>query len=211
MTEKIARKKGRPARFDRNEAVERALDLFVSRGYEGTTLEDLQEAMGGITPPSFYNAFGSKEGLFHEAVKLYVEKVGNPPLIALEETAPVRDAMDMFLRMNARAISRPGKPRGCLMVRAALNCTPGSRGVQDFLEAQRRTLPEMLRRRLDRAVREGDLPSGVETRAMAAFYATVLQGLGMRAGDGASRASLMAAVDGAMAAWDPMVAAAGSS
>ena len=210
MAQTSPRKKGRPAKFDRAEALESALDLFVARGYEGTTLEDLQTAMGGITPPSFYNAFGSKEALFYEAVQLYFERVGNPPLVALEETAPVREAMDVFLRMNARAISRPGKPRGCLMVRGAVNCTPNSKGVQDFMEAQRRKVPDIIRRRLDRAVREGELSSGTDTTAIAAFYATVLQGLGLRAGDGASRASLIAAVDGAMAAWEPLVATAKS-
>jgi AcrR family transcriptional regulator len=45
------------------------MELFWARGYEGTTLEDLQAAMGGISPPSFYNAFGSKEQLFRDAVQ----------------------------------------------------------------------------------------------------------------------------------------------
>ena len=54
------------------------MELFWARGYEGVTLEDLQKAMGGITPPSFYNAFGSKERLFREVADLYVSKFGQP-------------------------------------------------------------------------------------------------------------------------------------
>ena len=62
-----------PRGFDREEALRRAMDVFWSLGYEGATLTDLQEAMGGITAPSFYAAFGSKENLFREAVELYIE------------------------------------------------------------------------------------------------------------------------------------------
>lgn len=62
--------------------------------------------------------------------------------------------------------------------------------------------------RLECAVRAGELPPDLDLGAVAAFYATVLHGLGVRPGDGAPRAALMAAVDGAMAAWEPLTAAA---
>ncbi|HEU4690744.1 MAG TPA: hypothetical protein VFS23_20385, partial [Vicinamibacterales bacterium] len=53
-------------------------------------------------------------------------------------------------------------------------------------------------------VTEGELPRDLDTNGLAAFYATVAHGLGLRAGDGASQAALMAAVEGAMAAWEPL-------
>ncbi len=62
-----AKKKGRPLCFDRNIALEKALELFWNKGYEGTQLVDLTENMG-INPPS-YASFGSKEKLFYECVQ----------------------------------------------------------------------------------------------------------------------------------------------
>jgi hypothetical protein len=64
----------------------------------------------------------------------------------------------------------------------------------------------VIKQRLDRGVAEGELSSELDTNAAAAFHATVIYGLGVRAGDGASRTDLMAPVDGAMAAWDTFVA-----
>ena len=63
----------------------------------------------------------------------------------------------------------------------------------------------MIRQRLARGVAEGDLPAGAPVTEMASFYTTVMQGLAVRARDGASRQALVNAAQGAMAAWEPMV------
>jgi AcrR family transcriptional regulator len=196
---------GRPRSFDRDEALGAALRLFWERGYEGTTLEDLQEAMGGISPPSFYNAFGSKEALFKLAVDRYVMTVGGPTLTALEEAKTARAGIEAMLRLTAEAVSAPGCPNGCLLVLGATNCAPASKGAQDYVKAIRQQAPAILEHRLARSIEQGELPAGTDIGAIAAFYATVLHGIGVRSGDGASRSDLMSAIDGAMAAWPAMV------
>ena len=194
-------KRGRPAGFDRDEALQRAMELFWERGYEGTTLEDLQAAMGDISPTSFYHAFGSKGALFRQVVEKYQETVGGPALKALEESPNAREAVHQMLRLTAESFCRPGKPHGCMLVLGAIKCTPANAGPQDYLQSIRQQTPKVIKRRLKRAVDEGDLPASANIAAIASFYATVLHGLAVRAGDGASRKVLMAAVDGAFAAW----------
>ena len=63
---------GRPRAFDVDEALDRAVLLFWSQGFEGTSLDDLTEAMG-ISRPSLYRAFGNKEQLFYKALERYTE------------------------------------------------------------------------------------------------------------------------------------------
>ncbi|HYD86930.1 MAG TPA: TetR/AcrR family transcriptional regulator [Vitreimonas sp.] len=199
-------KRGRPTIFDRDEAVERALELFWERGYEGVTLEDLQQAMGGITPPSFYHAFGSKEALFKEVVDLYLMTVGAKQMRALQQGTTARQSFEAFLREVVAAVSRPGKAHGCLLVQGALNCAASGKGAEDYVTSVRQCAPKVLKQRLDVAVSSGELSSKLDTAAIANFYATVVHGLGVRARDGATRKALMASVDGAMAAWDPLTA-----
>ena len=194
-------KRGRPAGFDRAKALARAMEIFWERGYEGTTLEELQIEMGDISPTSFYHAFGSKEALFRQAVEKYQESVGGPALQALEESGTAREAVHQMLRLTAESFCRAGQPRGCMLVLGAVKCTPANAGVQDYLQSIRQQAPTVIKRRLKRAVAEGDLPASADIAAIASFYATVMHGLAIRAGDGASRKALMAAVDGAMAAW----------
>lgn len=204
------RQRGRPPTFDREEALQRAMELFWARGYEGVTLADLQSAMGGITPPSFYHAFGSKEELFRKAVDFYVATIGEPAMRALEDGKTARQAVEAMLRATAESFSSPGKPHGCLLVLGATNCAPSNKGPQDYLHSLRRRAPGVIEKRLKRAVDEGELSPGVDVPAAAAFYATIIHGLAVRAGDGASRKALMAAVEGAMAAWPALTSGSGA-
>jgi AcrR family transcriptional regulator len=190
--------RGRPRSFDRDQALESAMALFWDRGYEGVTLEQLLEAMGGIKPPSFYAAFGSKEDLFLEVVARYRESVGMRPQRALEAGATARESVAALLLEAVNVFTAEKNPRGCLVL-TGFNCNNPT--VQELVLQMRQQVPDIIRRRLERGVREGDLPEGLDLSAIASFYATVVQGLAQRARDRASRRSLLAAVKGAMAAW----------
>lgn len=179
--------------------------VFWSKGYEGATLEELLAAMGGITAPSLYNAFGSKEELFKAAVDLYVSIVAQKAIGALERAPSARAGIEAMLRAATEGFCGAGGPRGCMLLSSAAKCARGNEGVEAYVRSMRLTAPTPLKRRLQRAVEEGELPASLDTGRVAAFYATVAQGLGVRAGDGVSRAELMAVIDGAMDAWDALV------
>jgi AcrR family transcriptional regulator len=198
-------KRGRPAQFDRAKALESAMELFWARGYEGATLEDLQAAMGGISPPSFYNAFGSKEALFAEVVELYVSTIAAPPACALQQGRTARDGIDAMLRESVESFSTPGKPQGCLLLSGAMNCRPANNGSWQHLRELRQGTSDMIELRLHRAIAEGELSPNIDVAAIAEFYTTVVHGLSVRAGDRAPRAKLIASVECAMQAWDRLL------
>lgn len=193
---------GRPRSFDRDEALCAALRVFRERGYEGTSIADLQAALGGLAPPSIYGAFGSKEALFKEAVALYTTRTRARVSRALEGAPSTKAAVEGMLRCAVLGTTEPDEPRGCLLVQGALTCSPASGSVQEFLHDQRLEGHRALTKRLKAGVAAGDVPAGADIGALASFYATVIHGISIQAKDGASRASLMAAVDCAMAAWD---------
>lgn len=195
-------RRGRPRSFDRQAALRQAMDVFWTAGYEGASLTDLQEAMGGITAPSFYAAFGSKERLFREAVELYSSTLGTPMLRALDQQPSARDAIDALLRAAVEAFRKPGKPRGCMLVLAAMNGAPENKSVREYVRGLRVRRQKAIERRLLRGLRERELPVGTDAKLLASFYTTVIDGLAIHARDGASRKELQFAVTCAMAAWD---------
>ena len=200
-------KPGRPPRLDREAALHSAMLLFWERGYAGTTLEALLEAMGGIKPPSFYNAFGSKEELFRVVTEQYACTFGRAGGDALEAVSSVRQGIAEMLRLSADAFTLPGYPPGCLLLSAGAHCAPSNSTAEAHLIALRRELPVSISARLRRAVAEGDLDPGADIALIAAYYTTVLYGLAQRASDGESRQTLRRVAELAMDAWPGLAGA----
>jgi AcrR family transcriptional regulator len=193
--------RGRPRGFDRAAALTRAMHVFWERGYEGASLADLTTAMG-INSPSLYAAFGGKEALFREAVRLYGATHGGMTDRAFREQRTARDAVDAMLRYNAATYADPGLPSGCMIVLSATNYTPSNEGVRDFLAELRKDGLDSLRQRLHQGIADGDLPEHADVEGMTAFYGTVLHGLSIQARDSASLEELTVVIDAAMACWD---------
>ena len=196
---------GRPRTFNREQALNSAMEIFWERGYEGTTLTELQRAMGGITAPSLYAAFGSKEELFRESVELYSKIQSNRFLKTLTDKSTARESVEAFLMAMAESFSQADKPRGCLVILGAINCMQDNRNVQDYLRDHRGLRQKVILQRLQRGVADGDLPKGLNLNVIASFYSTVMNGLAIQARDGVTRKNLKTTVDCAMAAWDGLV------
>ncbi|HEY0814243.1 MAG TPA: TetR/AcrR family transcriptional regulator [Pseudonocardia sp.] len=194
--------RGRPRTFDPDTALGQALDLFWERGYEGTSLNDLAEAMG-IASASIYACFGSKEDLFRKVMLLYGTTSGEPPRRALREQPTARAAVHAMLRATADEITRPDTPHGCMLVLAAPTGAVENHAVREFLADRRRDQFTTIKDRLARGVADGDLtasPAGLD--AIARYYTTVVHGLSVQARDGATRVELEGVITCAMATWD---------
>ena len=197
--------RGRPRTFDRDAALQKALELFWEKGYEGASLADLTAAMG-INAPSLYGAFGSKEQLFREAVARYGEQEGSCTRVELLAAGTARAGIENMLVAAARAGTLPGKPRGCLIVLGAPTGADGHEPVRKMLCDSRREMQALILQRLRDGARQGELPADADLPGLAGFYATVLHGMAIQARDGASRKALLQTARLAMHAWDALAA-----
>ncbi len=185
--------------FDLDTAIDSALQEFWKKGYEGTSLTDLTEAMG-INRPSLYAAFGNKEGLFRRVLERYVASRSEQLQAAL--SAPTaREAVERVLYFYADAAGVPEQPRGCLLVQGALACSESSAPIQKELAEQRNAGEAALTQRLKRAKAEGDLPAQESPAELARYVFAVCNGLAVQATGGATRAELRRVVERALLAW----------
>lgn len=197
----MASARGRPRGFDRDQALERLMQVFWARGYEGAQLNDLTAAIG-VKPPSFYAAFGSKEDAFREAIDLYIATIGSAPMGALEEAATVRDGLRAMLEGSV-AVALSAKPGGCLLILGVVNCLPANEAVRAHLLNARRKTVELVATRLRRGVVDGELPVDTDIPRLAAFFHGIMQAISFQARDGATRADLYALIEPALRALDP--------
>lgn len=190
---------GRPREFDADEALDCALELFWRKGYEGTSLSDLTEAMG-ITRPSLYATFGNKEELFRKALDRYEEE-GRACREASMSQPTARKAVEQLLRSFVDAQTDPEKPHGCLVVSCSMPCGEDAEPLRREIIARRACLEDSIRARLEQARDQGDLADGQDPGDLARYILTTANGLSVQAAAGSSRAELHRVIDAFMRGW----------
>lgn len=154
MPTKIAKVRGRPRRFDPEEAVATAQQLFHAHGYDAVSVADVTEALG-INPPSFYSAFGNKAGLYTRVLDRWATTGAIPLKEILRPDRPVAEALGEVLEEAARRYAAD-PATGCLVVEgtrsndpeareAALACNIAAENeIRDYIAARHQKAADLL-------------------------------------------------------------------
>lgn len=199
MTSPCANSVGRPRAFDSDLALEKALNVFWRKGYDGTSLADLTEAMG-INKPSLYSAYGNKEQLFLKAIDLYESRPCSSFLPALEK-ATAYEVAEYMLLGAANSLADDSHPQGCVIVQGALSCSDAAESIKEALIAKRLEGEAKLTARFIQAIEEGDLPSSADPAALARYLGTVMQGMTIQTTNGSCAEKLREVAELALLAF----------
>ncbi|MGJ9420747.1 TetR/AcrR family transcriptional regulator [Massilia sp. CMS3.1] len=193
---------GRPRQFDRDTALISAMHLFWANGYAATSLSQLKAELG-ISAPSFYAAFGSKEALFQEAVTLYLQRHGSVTESLWDPQISPRTAIELALRSSAQMQSETGHPSGCMVALGVMSSgKPDNVSVTEALTASRARTRAGILACVRRGIAQQELHAETDPIALAQVFESFLFGLSTLARDGATQASLDAAVTQVLGMWD---------
>lgn len=187
------KKVGRPKKFDRTEAIEQALQVFWTKGFDGASMKMLTDAMG-INSPSLYAEFGDKRGLYLEAIDRYANHGGCAPLDALEAAPNIQDAVHGFFEAVIAHSSGEGA-QGCFLVSCVSTSAGNVDGTSELLHDAISDTDDRIAARFEKAIAEGQLPSDFPARRQAQLLFDLRQGLVFRARAGVSAAQLREDID----------------
>src|ERR1700733_278128 len=181
-------KTGRPINFDKDAALEAAMLLFWERGYEGTSMADLTQAMG-LHPSSIYAAFGDKHALFQLAVKRYMEMRAQYAGKALGD--PTLEKVVRALFDNTVAfLTTPGHPPTCMTLAGAVGCSLDASPARDLMTEIRKQNQVAMSERFLQARKSGDLSKDVNIDDYTRYLSSILAGLSIQAANGSTKAEL---------------------
>lgn len=181
-------KTGRPISFDKDAALEAAMLLFWERGYEGTSMADLTQAMG-LNPSSIYAAFGDKHALFSLAVKRYMEIQAQHGKKALEAPT-LKEVIRALFDTTIELLTTPGHPPTCMTLSGAVGCSVEAKPARDLMTEIRKQNQIAIRKRLVEARKSGELPKGTNLDDYTRYLSTIIAGLSIQAANGSTKQEL---------------------
>ena len=188
MIQNTARPRGRPRSFDETGALEKATQVFWSKGYDGVTIDDLVAGMG-VGRPSLYAVFGDKRAIFLRALMAYAEKKGALAAKALLSPGALRDSLAGFLRQAVESATEKGSAPGCLLVCVAPLVNDAE--VRKFLQNAAAAAVAMVEGRFRDGISAGEIPSDFPVAVRASQVMDLGRGLTMRAQMGTPRKTLL--------------------
>ena len=188
MVRNAANPRGRPRSFNERDALEKATQVFWSKGYDGVTIDDLVAGMG-VGRPSLYVVFGDKRTLFLRVLKDYVEKKGALGAKALLSPQTLRESLAAFLRHVVETATEKGSARGCLLLCVAPLVDDAE--VRHFLQNAVAGTVALVEGRFRDGITAGEIPSDFPVAVRASQLIDFASGLKMRAHIGTPRKTLL--------------------
>lgn len=182
----------RPKEFNRQAALDKAMHLFWTRGYEAVTMTDLRKTMG-IGRQSLYDTFGDKKQLFAEVLDQYVHLNDADVAERLDKDQGIV-GIQRFLNARVRMLSS-GVRRGCLMMNTCVELSPHNPAIASKIQAGLATMQKGFEAALTQAIQQGQLAPDADVNSLAGFLTTQVAGMVIMAKNNASQQHLQAVAD----------------
>ncbi|MDD9879111.1 MAG: TetR/AcrR family transcriptional regulator [Magnetovibrio sp.] len=166
----------RPRAFDHSDVLERAMQVFWSKGYAATSLADLTAAMG-LSKSSLYDSFGSKHDLFLQTIDYYRETVTKRMRGVVDLQAPAGQVITSVLRRAVDRIMEPDGRRGCYLNNSAVEVGPWDADAAARCRAGMALMEEAFHQLVERGQREGGVSTRHDPRALARFLNSTVNGV----------------------------------
>ncbi|MFI7610846.1 TetR/AcrR family transcriptional regulator [Nonomuraea terrae] len=189
----------RPRTFDEQDVIDRAMELFWTRGYETTSVTDLTSALG-VHPGTLYRTFGDKRALFLRALAHYHERLAAGLAPTLLEGGPVLPRIRAVLIGWIDLAAQQDQPRGCLIANTAGELLPGDEEVARSVRGVLSAVEDGFLQGLRAAARQGEISPELDLPAAAAMLTMLLEGLQVVVKADPDPRRLVAAVDTALLA-----------
>jgi TetR/AcrR family transcriptional repressor of nem operon len=181
----------RPKSFDEDTVLDQAVELFRERGYEGTSMADL-EAHLQLGRQSLYNTFGDKRELYLKALDRYQRRASDTLLAALEAPDAGLDALRVWLEASVTALTAPGSHPGCFVVNSLVE-RPDDPPTAARCGNARRRVAAAVQAALTRAQSRGEISRERDVEGLTAVVMAHSYGVSVLARAGAPAAELRTA------------------
>lgn len=170
----------RPKEFERKEALAQAMKVFWLKGYDGTSIPDLIEAMA-ISRSSLYDTFGDKRQLFCETIEYYAAMVRQRRREILASAPSLRQGIACFLQEIIDLAVHEGYPGGCFFTNTATALVTADQETREIIRGSAEKMEDELTAFIAQWQDRGELAAGRDVRSLARFFVALATGMNVDA------------------------------
>jgi TetR/AcrR family transcriptional repressor of nem operon len=188
--------------FDPAAALTRAVDLFSSKGYSETSMEDIVQATG-VSRYGLYGTFGSKRELFEQALERYADSMGKQSFLRLLEPDASLDHIRSIFAERVDDMCCIEENKGCLFIHTAMELAPQDEELREVLRRFMKRMSKAFAIGLESAKARGEVRADVDVATAGELLTSTMFGLAVLGRTGFQHASLSRIVDNTLASLVP--------
>ncbi len=190
-----SKKTGRPRKFNELSALNAAMKVFWAKGYHGSSIQELTDAMN-INRPSLYSSFGDKRQLYLKTIEHYVTNQSIRQMEAFETELDIVKAVRAFMKITINLVTPDdGSPRGCFLSSGVATSAGEVDGADELLQRIIRNTEQKLATHFETEIKKGTLPKDFPSLERARLMYDISLGHALRARAGVSRETLAKNLD----------------
>jgi TetR/AcrR family transcriptional repressor of nem operon len=189
---------GRPREFDDTAAIDAAMQVFWSNGYEGSSTQELCDRTG-LGKGSLYNAFGSKSKLYKLALERYQKLALEAQMRILASPGTAKDRLRALLQWGVDGDLNAGERRNCMALFAAMERAHKDPAIEKIVRSNTMRLEGALCHVFTTGQRQGEISSDRPALDMTRAFLSSYYGLRILGQSMPDRAFLQDALEGTMA------------
>lgn len=175
--------------FDENEVLDKAVNLFWTKGYNGTSAQDLVENLG-ISRSSLYDTFSDKHTLFLKALTRYRTKMGGAAIRLIEETENPAQTIKQLFKMIVTESCDPATPKGCFVVNSMVELAPYDTEVAAIVNGNAQDMENAFYLVIRKGQEMGQFATSHNARGMARLLFNTVSGMRVAARSGMDKKGL---------------------
>jgi len=187
--------------FETDEVLDKAIDLFWNKGYNGVSTQEMIDEFG-ISKSSMYGAFGDKMELFILALERYRGRLYNEANEELENGRDVKAQIGLTLKNIVKKALADSRHKGCFVVNSCIELAPHNEQIAKIVTEHQQNMEELFTKAIQRGIKTGDIPAGKNAKALSRTICNTISGIEVDARYIRSKQHFADIIDNVMALLD---------
>ena len=175
--------------FDPSAALATATELFASKGYSDTSMDDIVKATG-VSRYGLYGTFGNKRELFEQALDRYADGMGKQSFLRLLEPDASLDHIRRIFDERIADMCCADQNKGCLFIHTAMQLAPENEELKGVLQKFMTRMSKLFAIGLESAKAKGEVREDLDTAAAGDLLTSTMFGLAVLGRTGFGRDAL---------------------